>query len=210
MKEEKYILISMDDSRAKSISDVLGNKTCNKIIDYLSESFSASQKDLSDALNMPINTVEYNIKKLLVSGLIKKHKNFFWSVKGKKIVMYELSNKSIIISPKGSGMSDKLKAILPAFMILGSMSILAYAYEKAMVVKSVFSDSTSIGMNSVTQNIFLNEGLLIGKVAESVPISDYGSIATNTTSSLGYSWAWFFTGAFIAITIFSIINWKKL
>lgn len=210
MKEEKYILISMDDVGAKSLSDVLGNKTCNKIIDHLSEKGSASQKDLSDSLNMPINTVEYNIKKLLKSGLIKKHKEFFWSVKGKKIVMYELSNKSIIISPKGSGLTDKLRSILPAFMILGSMSILTYAYEKSRVVKNVFSESISSGVAKGAPEIMALEDVAIERVAESMPTIDYANIATTTASSLGYSWAWFFAGAFIAVTIFSIVNWKKL
>ena len=116
MDENHFMLISLEDSKSKAISEVLGSKTCKKIIAYLSERKEASQKDLSDALNIPMNTLDYNIKKLVESGFIQKKKEFFWSKKGKKIIMYELSNKSIVISPKKST-SQKFKSIIPAFIL---------------------------------------------------------------------------------------------
>jgi len=205
MKEEKYILISANDPRAKSLGDVFGNKTCNKIIDYLSTNSSASQKDLSDALNMPINTVEYNIKKLLLSGLIKKHKNFFWSVKGKKIIMYELSRKSIIIFPRGSDFSEKLKSILPSFMIATSVTVLAFAYEKIMNTKNVL---VNYDLNPVVLEKSIN--FAQESIKENIQSSNYINTASNTLGSLNHNWLWFFAGAIVAITVFSIINWKKL
>ena len=33
MTERKFLLVSLEDERAKHLADVLGNKTCNKIID---------------------------------------------------------------------------------------------------------------------------------------------------------------------------------
>ena len=116
MEENHFMLVSLEDSKSKSISEVLGSKTCKKVIGYLSERKEASQQDLSNALSIPMNTLDYNIKKLLDSGFIQKRKNFFWSKKGKKIVMYELSNKSIVISPKKSS-SQKFNSILPAFIL---------------------------------------------------------------------------------------------
>ncbi len=115
---KKYLLFSMDDERAKNLSGILGNKTCKKIIDFLSEIKEASEKDIADALKLPINTVEYNLKKLLNSGIIEKTKNFFWSKKGKKISMYKVSNKSIIISPKSKVVSG-IKNILPVALVSG-------------------------------------------------------------------------------------------
>ena len=86
MSEDRFMLVSLEDSKSKAISEVLGSKTCKKIIGYLSEKKEASQKDLSTALSIPMNTLDYNIKKLLDSGFLQKRKNFFWSKKGKKIV----------------------------------------------------------------------------------------------------------------------------
>ena len=57
---------------------------------------------IAKELGMPINTAEYNLKKLIKVGLIEKSKEFFWSVKGKKIPMYKVSNKHILIVPKSN------------------------------------------------------------------------------------------------------------
>ncbi|MFH1310779.1 MAG: beta-propeller domain-containing protein [Nanoarchaeota archaeon] len=118
MKEDKFILIGLDDDRSKKIAEVLGNKTCKKIIDHLVETKEASEKDISDKLNIPINTIEYNLKKLLDSGLIEKTKNFFWSKKGKKIDIYKLANKHIVISPKSKPDLSVLKTILPIIVVV--------------------------------------------------------------------------------------------
>ena len=129
MDENHFMLISLEDSKSKAISEVLGSKTCKKIISYLSEKKEASQQDLSKALDIPMNTLDYNIKKLLESGFIQKRKNFFWSKKGKKIILYELSNKSIVISPKKSS-QQKLKSIAPAFILTLAGTFAVWTYEK--------------------------------------------------------------------------------
>ena len=51
--------------------------------------------------------------------------------KGKKIIMYELSNKSIIIAPKDTTeIFSKLKSLLPVFLLTGSLTFAVYVYEK--------------------------------------------------------------------------------
>ncbi|MCA9487600.1 MAG: beta-propeller domain-containing protein [Nanoarchaeota archaeon] len=115
---DKFILMDMSDERSKKIAEVLGNKTCKKILDYLAENSNKSEEDISKELNIPINTVEYNLKKLLKTGLIEKSTNFFWSKRGKKIILYKPAKKHIIISPKNSKInSSSLNSILPAFFI---------------------------------------------------------------------------------------------
>ena len=84
MEQNKYLLISLGDEKAKKLSEVLGNSTCNKILEFLADKSEVSEKDISTALKMPLNTVEYNLKKLLTAELIEKSQKFFWSTKGKK------------------------------------------------------------------------------------------------------------------------------
>jgi hypothetical protein len=50
MKDEKFILTSLDDENSKAISEVLGSKTCKKIIDFLAETKEASEQDIASAL----------------------------------------------------------------------------------------------------------------------------------------------------------------
>jgi uncharacterized secreted protein with C-terminal beta-propeller domain len=117
MTDNKFILMGLDDERAGNIAEVLKNPTCKKILNFLGDIKEASEKDISDSLKTPINTVEYNLKKLIKSGLVKKTKNFFWSVKGKKIPMYKLAKKHIIISPNKKPSMNYLKNILPVILI---------------------------------------------------------------------------------------------
>lgn len=191
----KFILIGLNDERSKKIAEVLGNKTCKKIINYLSETKEASEKDISDALKIPINTVEYNLKKLLNSGLVEKTKNFFWSKKGKKIPMYKLAKKHIIISPKIKKPSlTALKTIIPVALISGIGAVLIrqslLVREKVMaqggeIAKTVGFDATEAARNAITSG---------------------GCIAPQTIPV----WIWFLLGASLATLIFTILNWRKL
>ena len=125
MADDKFIMFGLDDEKSKYLAEILANKTCKKIIDYLSEINEASEKDISNALSMPINTVEYNLNKLIKAGLVEKTKNFFWSIKGKKIPMYKLAKKHIVISPKSKKPSlDLLKTIIPAILIVAFLGVI--------------------------------------------------------------------------------------
>ncbi len=127
MRDDKYILLGMGDERSKHVAEVLGNKTCKKILDFLSERNEASEKDISDGLGIPLNTTEYNLNKLKKSGLVVSSKNFFWSRKGKKIPMYKLAKKHIIISPSKKPNLNALKAILPILVIaIAAILIIAF------------------------------------------------------------------------------------
>ncbi|MBT4135698.1 helix-turn-helix domain-containing protein [archaeon] len=114
---DKFILVGLNDERSKQIAEVLKNKTCKKIIGHLGDVKEASEKDISDACDIPMNTVGYNIKNLIKAGLVEKTKNFFWSVKGKKIKMYKLARKHIVISPSKKPNLTMLKGILPVILV---------------------------------------------------------------------------------------------
>lgn len=115
--DDKFILMGLGDENSKKVAEVLQNKTARKILDYLGDVREASEKDISTGLGVALNTVEYNLKKLIEVGLVEKTKNFFWSVKGKKIPMYKLAKKHIIISPNKKPSLDALKALLPVVLI---------------------------------------------------------------------------------------------
>ncbi|MCF7910534.1 winged helix-turn-helix domain-containing protein [Candidatus Pacearchaeota archaeon] len=207
MATEKNIMVSLDlnDPVSKKISEILGNKTSKKILNYLAENPSSpSQKDLADALNIPLNTVEYNLKKLIEAGLVEKTKEFFWSKKGKKILTYKLTNKSIVISPKKK-ITSKLKTIAPVAIlsVLTSVAIRQYSIFKQ---KIAFVQSTA--SDSVLRN---SEEMIQGAkaFAEQSPdiIIENGNFFFTQPDPI---WIWFLAGSLIAIFIFALINWRKL
>ena len=161
--EKKYLLISFEDKRVKKLAEIMGNKTCKKIIDYLAERKEISEKDISDALKIPINTVEYNLKKLLEVELIEKTKNFFWSKKGRKIDLYKLSNKSIIISPKSKSINSKIKSILPVALISGLGAVLVryfFLFKQSTSIESDMmfaAEKSAQASQIITENFFLTK-----------------------------------------------------
>lgn len=188
MANTKFLLISLEDERAKHLSNVLSNKTCKKIIDLLADN-EFSENDLANKLNQPINTIEYNLKKLVQSGIVEKSQNWFWSSKGKKIIMYKLSNKSIVISPKKTSI-EKLKKIFPVTLIFSLATIFIGILTTS---KKTISDYAG------------NEIMLTATKASE--IVSPGMILDSSTFP---TWAWFLFGWISAIIVYSIINWRKI
>ncbi|MGV8152355.1 MAG: beta-propeller domain-containing protein [Candidatus Nanoarchaeia archaeon] len=150
---DKFILIDINDERSKTIAEILGNKTSKAILDYLSETKEASEQDIAKALSMPINTVEYNLNKLIKSGLVEKAKNFFWSVKGRKIDMFKLAKKHIIISPKSKRPDmNILKTIVPVLLGIALIAIIGiYLTNKPASIEGNQQYSQLKNFNSVEE-----------------------------------------------------------
>ena len=90
-----------------------------------------------------MNTLDYNLKKLIGAGLIEKTSSFFWSVKGKKIPTYRLANKKIIISTKNSFKPLVLSAVIGGF-ILGAVKLgINYSANERFTSTSQLNDVVS-------------------------------------------------------------------
>jgi len=197
--DKNYLLISLDDERSKNISEVLGSKSCKKILDLLAEK-EMSETDIARTLEIPLNTAEYNIKKLLSSGLIEKAKHW-WSVKGRKIEMYKLSNKYIVISPK-SKPSSKIRTIIPALILSGIFAFIIYIYQKSQQVLPVLkSEEYSAPLMSAAGSV--SDASTCGVATNVV------NVATSFVQSVSPA-VWFLGGAVIAIILILVLNWRKL
>lgn len=187
---DKFIIFSLEDEKSKKLGEVISNPTCKKIVNLLAEK-ELSESDIAKELGMPLNTVEYNLNKLMESGLIEKAKHW-WSVKGKRIETYKVANKLIVISPNKNNVYSKLKGIIPIVIISGILTALVAFYSKfEFVAKS-------------------------DKFAQSAPAAELvqasGNIADKAIETAYYSpiWMWFLIGSIVAIITFAIMNWKKL
>ena len=155
---KKEINMDIDDPRAGDIAEVISNKTCKKIISAVAESNEGlSESEIAAKLGMPMNTVNYNIKKLVKSGLIESDKRFLWSVKGKRIYKYKLANKKIVIMPK----------VNATRVLAGVIGILAVAFIVMMVV---FWNPNRIELPGVSDELqrFGSEGEIKAFLEESV------------------------------------------
>lgn len=190
---KKYLMISFEDPKIKKISEILGNNTCKKILDFLSEKES-TKTDISKELKIPLNTVEYNVNKLNESGLIEKSKNYFWSTKGKRISVYKISNKSIVISPKNS---NKIGNIFGLVAISGIT---------ALLIKTLTQPTQPEEVSYVAKGLIENTSDFSQELLAGTTLSAPSAISLILTQP----WFWFLVGAIGVGIIFLIINWKKI
>lgn len=130
---DKYINFDIEDPRASSIAEAMANKTCKKILSMLAEK-EMSASEIASSLNIPLNTAGYNIDKLMKAGLIEEVKGFFWSVKGKRIPVYRISNKKILISPKRMAAPiAMIAAIIGAIVLIALIAQVMQTSEKNII-----------------------------------------------------------------------------
>jgi DNA-binding MarR family transcriptional regulator len=182
---EKYVLFSLEDEKAKSLGDVISNNTARKIANLLVEK-PATESEIAKELGIPLNTVDYNIKKLVKSGLIEEKKHFF-SAKGKRVSVYKIANKLIILAPKKSSAYSKMKSVIPVILISGILTVFIAWHSRTKFLLEK-------GVEKIPEEAMIAGVRETGKLAETPHLV----------------WLWFLAGAFIAIVIFLIWNWKKL
>ena len=83
MAKEKFLLVSLNESKSKQLAQAISNDSCRKILDYLADKES-SESELSTKLNIPISTVHYNLQQLIKGGLVIAEE-YHYSKKGKEI-----------------------------------------------------------------------------------------------------------------------------
>ena len=202
--DEKHILISLGDDKIKQIAEVIGNKTCNKILDLLSAG-DLTVTDISHKLKIPINTADYNIKKLIKSGLIEKA-NHFWSVKGKKMPTYKVSNRKIIISPKKS--ITKVFAWIVGLTVLSALTIRELTKPVVGVFDDVAVNSFMAAKDSVIEEASFRSAPEIQSLVTNTAVSQ---TLMDTTINNGFwqslsPWMWFLLGAWFTIVLFFVFN----
>jgi DNA-binding transcriptional ArsR family regulator len=193
---EKYLLFSLEDEESKKLGEVISNATCRKIVNLLAEK-EASEGEIAQELKLPINTIEYNLKKLLEARIIEKSKHF-WSKKGKKMPTYKVAKKLIVIAPKKSSSSNiysKTKTIAPILVIAVLLTAFVALYYNLYSNENIFERTSSL------------------KATTPAPESS-GTFAKNA-DNLSYKmqhqeWIWFALGSLIVLIAFLIWNWKKL
>lgn len=133
---KNFLLVSLEENKAKKIAEVINNDTSRKIIDFLAKK-DATESELSKELGIPISTIHYNIKQLQDAGLVVVEE-FHYSKKGKEVNHYTLANKYIIIAPvnKDSKFLDALKKILPITIITTGVAFIMQLFDTLTFSKS--------------------------------------------------------------------------
>lgn len=157
----------------------------------------------------------YNIDKLIGAGLIEKAEKSFWSVKGKKVHSYRVSNKRIVISPK----RKLVRGVLPAVLVAGLAAIGIKIWEitdaaRLSEVGESAGDASGAMLTSI-QNVSDSAiASVAGEKVMSGAVNNVSDVANLTQPYAGIAlagnyWLWFIFGAIVALGIFILWNWRQ-
>lgn len=191
------ILIDLEDPRTLQVADVISNKTCKKILGLLAER-ELSESELAGALRVPSNTVNYNVKKLVRAGLIESSRSL-WSSKGRKVQVYRIFHKNIVISPK-----TFTRGVLPAFFVT---LVVAVALKIWSYRELAMESMKTLNVQSASESILRAAGSDGGIVAAQTAAQTSTFYALFANLSAG--WAWFFLGSLVALVIVLLWNWFR-
>lgn len=169
-------MIDLDDPRTQKLADVISNATCKKMLSLLAER-ELSESELARQLNVPLNTINYNMKKLVAAGIVEPVRAL-WSAKGRAVKVYRVSRKSIIISPR-----TLTKGVLPAFFatLLVATGVKMWSSGSSERALAASESVTSIALKA----------------------ADTGTALASGSSA----WLWLLIGAVLALGTLSLWNW---
>lgn len=124
MADQPFMLVSLEEAKAKRLAQVLNNETCTKILNWLSSHKEGTETEIAKKLQLPLSTVHYNLKQLVEAKLVTADE-YHYSEKGREVLHYKLANKYIIIAPEEgrSSFMEKLQQFIPAAVIVAVVGV---------------------------------------------------------------------------------------
>jgi len=120
---DDIVILEPGDERAQKISKAMGSQTASDILQLLAEN-KKSLTEITERLAIPLTTAKYHIENLLDAGLISVAETKY-SVKGREIKIYSLTNQLLIVAPRTSNVRSLLLkyASLFCIVILGTLAL---------------------------------------------------------------------------------------
>ena len=119
---ENVVFLEPGDERAQKIAKAMGSQTASDILQILAEN-PQSLTDITDKLAIPMNTAKYHVENLLEAGLISVSRTRY-SVKGREVKVYEITNQLLIVAPRHSAMRSLILKYASLFGIFAICSII--------------------------------------------------------------------------------------
>ena len=204
--DKNFLLISLEEKKAKKIAEVINNDTARKILDQLAQKDS-TESELSKELGIPISTVHYNLKQLQDAQLVTVEE-FHYSQKGKEVNHYTLANKYIIIAPKSSDgkFIEALRKVLPVAIITAIVG-------GVMTILNFLSTATNFSARSNIVTIAADQAA--PKMMAAPEAAPLGATATNAAQEVSRPFmqsqavAYFLIGAVAVLIIYFIYEWVR-
>jgi DNA-binding transcriptional ArsR family regulator len=118
---DNVLVLEPGDERAQKIAKAMGSPMAGDILQQLAEKPS-SLTDITERLAIPMNTAKYHVENLLDAGIIAVADTRY-SVKGREVKIYSLTNQLLIVAPRRSDIRSLLLKYASAFGIVALASL---------------------------------------------------------------------------------------
>ena len=119
---DNVVFLEPGDERAQKIAKAMGSQTASDILQILGEE-PRSLTDITERLNIPMNTAKYHIENLLDAGLIAVAQTKY-SIKGREVKIYTLTNQLLVVAPRQSNVRTLLLKYASLFGIVAVCSVM--------------------------------------------------------------------------------------
>ncbi len=119
---DNVVFLEPGDERAQKIAKAMGSQTASDILQILGDG-PRSLTDITERLNIPMNTAKYHVENLLDAGLIAVEKTRY-SIKGREVKIYTLTNQLLVVAPRQSDARSIFLKYASLFGIVALASVL--------------------------------------------------------------------------------------
>ena len=119
---EEVVFLEPGDERGQKIAKAMGSQTASDILQLLSEG-QKSLTDITELLAIPMTTAKYHVENLLDAGLLSVSETKY-SVKGREVKLYSLTNQLLIVAPRHSNVRSLLLKYASLFGIVAFGSLI--------------------------------------------------------------------------------------
>lgn len=144
------VVLEPGDERAQKIAKAMGSQTASDILTLLATG-AKSLTDITEELKIPLTTTKYHAENLLDAGLITVAETKY-SVKGREVKMYALTDQLLIVAPKQTNIRSLLLkyASLFGIVVAGTVAVIGLAPLLAGQVSLSEASSTVMTREPVT------------------------------------------------------------
>ena len=124
---ENVVVLEPGDERAQKIAKAMASQTASDILSLLA-SGAKSLTDITEQLKIPLTTAKYHAENLLDAGLITIAQTKY-SVKGREVKMYALTDQLLIVAPKQTNIRSLLLKYTSLFgiVVVGTLTVIGLA-----------------------------------------------------------------------------------
>jgi len=159
---EEVIFLEPGEERAQNIVKAMSNQYAGEVVQILSQEGPLRLSDLAERMNISLNAAKYHVENLMSAGILEIFQTRY-SVKGKKVKIYQLKNQVFIVAPKMSSIAELRSALLKygAAMAIFPCIFFAVLLQPFFVLPSVpLQLSGSVGALTSPATVVIDNGII--------------------------------------------------